>query len=178
MQTTAQQTETYFNHSWLSCFTVLLCLCLFITSCALSSRIPGGAKSYCMSSKWTQEFIDTVKKAEYSYYRFKNRSIVGNDNVCAFGTEFSTLDIRWETKEGVKREEHLDLNALVEKMKQEQRPEGGFPEADSTKIYITIVDEKLELTYYIFHQSLRENRLFTRRYYYTLYTSNSNAGIH
>jgi hypothetical protein len=152
------------------CCGVVIASLLFLASCSLH-RFPGGSDSFCIEQQWSKEYEETVKYASFSTGQYVNRKLHGVK--CGI-TELGDLHVHWETKKGVKREEYLDLKLLVDKMKNEQRPEGGFAEAELVHVIIGIINENIEITYYIYHQSVRDMRLFTRRYNYLLYSSERN----
>jgi len=131
---------------------------LLISGCV--SVVPGTeyGGSYCVATKNTKEYRETVKKSTFSYGRYKGYPAGVNGTLCEL-TKFHVLEISWETSEGFFREEKIDLQPLIAKLKSKHKIPMAY---GSPKLVIEIQDKKLMLFYRIY--DLSSNKVNERRY--------------
>ena len=121
-------------------------IALLISGCV--SVVPGTeyGGSYCVATKNTKEYRESVKTSTFSYGRYKNYSVSRNGTLCGL-VKFHILNIKWETQNGIIREENIDVQQLMVKLKSEYKIPIAY---GSPKLEIQLEDEKLMLFYHIY----------------------------
>ena len=119
---------------------------LLISGCV--SVVPGTeyGGSYCVATKNTKEYRETVKKSTFSYGRYKGYPAGVNGTLCEL-TKFHVLEISWETSEGFFREEKIDLQPLIAKLKSKNKIPMAY---GPPRLTIELNDKKIKLFYGVY----------------------------
>ena len=138
----------------------------FISGCV--SKIPGTewGGTYCLQTRYSKAYHDTVKSSEYSYGRYKKYSLGGNHGLCRLA-EFHVLKVKWTTKSGAERRENIDVWPLIKEMKFINDVPQSYSSPD---LLLEVENRTITLSYKIYDDRPGLER-GERRKQYLLYTN-------
>jgi len=138
-----------------------------ITASGCVSKVPGTryGGTYCIETRYSQAYQDTIESSRYSYGRYKDYSLGGNRGLCGL-REFHVLDVKWVTKSGVVREETIDVRPLIKEMSSSNK----IPVSSLPSLLVEIVDRTFSMKYVIYKPD-PDKRSSEWQIYYPLYSS-------
>jgi uncharacterized protein YcfL len=106
---------------WTGLATVVLQIGCTGTGTELLTRrtaVPGGG-GYCINTKSTREFRESLKTSYVGYGPYQRGVVAGDSSIC--GLEyFHVYTVSWETKDGRKEQYEFDLAKLMRKLQDEK----------------------------------------------------------